>query len=83
MPVSPPAALLRCSQAPSSPMGKYTQDDVSDFVLDLSEADADCREKLDALRHSPIGRKPYSDDLLSRPKAESNIVVATLKGMIF
>jgi hypothetical protein len=50
VPVSPPSALLRCIDAPAPPAGEYTQDDVSGFVLDLSEAGEDCREKLDAVR---------------------------------
>jgi hypothetical protein len=57
-PISPPAVLLRCQSAPKAPGGAYTQADVAEFILDLSEAGADCRGKLAAVRR-------YVDDAIS------------------
>lgn len=50
VPVDPPEALLECMPAPTVPAGEYTQTDVAGFVLDLSEAHADCEGKLGAVR---------------------------------
>lgn len=45
-----PAALTTCQRAPTKPTGDYTQRDVASYVVDLAEAGADCRAKVDALR---------------------------------
>lgn len=50
VPVSPPAALLRCHGAPVKPTREYTQADVADLLLSYAEAHEDCQGKLGAVR---------------------------------
>lgn len=50
-PVSVPASLLTCRDAPAKPAGEgYTQKAVGAYVIGLHEAHADCHSKLGAIR---------------------------------
>lgn len=49
-PVSVPASLLTCLEAPDKPAGDYTQKAVGAYVIGLHEAHADCHAKLGAVR---------------------------------
>lgn len=49
-PVSVPASLLTCRDAPAKPSGDFTQKAVGGYIIDLHEAHADCHAKLGAVR---------------------------------
>jgi len=50
VPVAPPATLLTCRAAPAAPRDAVLQSDVARYVVRLSEAGQDCRDKLGAVR---------------------------------
>lgn len=54
-PVSVPASLLVCRDAPAKPAGDFTQRAVGGYIIDLHEAHADCRSKLTAV-HDALTR---------------------------
>ena len=47
--VRPPASLLKCDDAPAVPDAEM-QSAVSEYIVMLEAAGADCRSKLDAVR---------------------------------
>lgn len=48
--VTPPATLLSCPDAPLVPTAPVTQRSVARYVVDLSAAGEDCRDKLNRVR---------------------------------
>jgi len=53
-PSSLPESLMNCKDAPQKPAGDYTQRDVGAYIVDLHEAHADCKTRLDAVRRALV-----------------------------
>lgn len=52
-----PAGLLSCAAEPVPPAKPYTQRAVALWLIDLADAGADCRGKLDEVRALEAGRR--------------------------
>lgn len=52
-----PAGLLSCAAEPQPPAKPYTQRTVALWLIDLADAGADCRGKLDEVRALEAGRQ--------------------------
>ena len=46
VPLTVPPSLLTCSAEPAPPAGRFTDTDVADYMLALSDAGQDCRDRL-------------------------------------
>jgi hypothetical protein len=46
VPLAVPPSLLTCAAEPAPPGGQFTDADLADYVLALSDAGQDCRDRL-------------------------------------